>query len=159
MNLQNITPRMLICTYIILFCIAVGFISVLLYVIDHYTHLKAKYINGYLYLKDFEIKKLNNRSNLVRNRQSQMLKFIFSELFTLIPLITLIIYYSKIVEERLWYEQSLSCTSQPFISYLHDFLNFYSSTIIYLVTSIFINTAILIIASSHIAYRMCKGDL
>ena len=61
---------MLICTYIILFCIAVGFISVLLYVIDHYTHLKAKYINGYLYLKDFEIKKLNNRSNLVRNRQS-----------------------------------------------------------------------------------------
>jgi hypothetical protein len=68
MTLENITPTITTCTYIIILCIIIAYVLIFLYFLDHYLHLKAKKINGYLYLKDYEIKKLTNQTNLVRNR-------------------------------------------------------------------------------------------
>ena len=88
-----------------------------------------------------------------------MVKFVLSELFVVISMITLVIGYLKVMDEKLWIEKSFVCTSEPFLSYLDEYRSFYSSALVYLIASIFINISILILDVSHVVYRFGKGHL
>jgi hypothetical protein len=44
--------------------------------ISNYLYLRNKYQQGYLYLKDYEIKKINRSYNIMKDRSNELIKFI-----------------------------------------------------------------------------------
>jgi hypothetical protein len=68
------------------------FFSVIYYWSSSYFYLKTKYMHGYLYLKDYEIKKVNPHTNIIRNRQREIVKSLLFEIcpFTAIALLTML---------------------------------------------------------------------
>lgn len=45
-----------------------SFVFVIYYWVSNYFYLKTKYMHGYLYLKDYEIRRINPQTNLIKNR-------------------------------------------------------------------------------------------
>jgi hypothetical protein len=127
--------------------------------LDHYLHLRAKHQHGYLYLKDYEIQKINPRSSLPRNRSTETLKFLFVLLFSVCTLAALSVFHNLCAKAYNWYASAAPCTDTLFQSYLLTYQQYFGSAMATILASAFVTGAWIFTDTCYLLWRMCKGDL
>lgn len=61
-----------------------------------YLHLRTKQMHGYLYLKDYQIRRINPQTNMVKNRSREAVKFMTYEVSPVAAILFLVILYFQI---------------------------------------------------------------
>ena len=75
-----------------------------------YLHLRTKHMHGYLYLKDYQIRRINPHTNIVKNRNIEMLKLMAYEVSPIAAILFLVILYFQLNEARQWFVEAEACT-------------------------------------------------
>lgn len=159
LDLSEVKPWIKTCTTLLLVVYSVIAASLMWFLASGYLHMRTKHIHGYLYLKDYEIKKVNPRSNIPKDRFSELLKFVFIQTFSLFAIIALAVFYTLFSKAHDWYESATICTESLFKAYLATYKQYAGGCMVVVLAGVFVLAGMMLLDVSHFLWRLWKGDL
>jgi hypothetical protein len=106
---------------LVLVCTLLSVVFVGYYWASCYFYLKTKYMHGYLYLKDYEIRRINPHTNIVKDRSAEIAKFLAFEASPLASMLFLAVLYFQLNSAKAWFAGAASCTGESFVEYLKSY--------------------------------------
>lgn len=132
---------------------------VIYYWISIYFYLKTKYMHGYLYLKDYEIRKINPHTNIVKDRTYEVVKYLAFEISPAANIIFLVVLYYQLSSAKYWFASAYSCTEGSFVYYLKDYEKFLGSKMVIALSAVFVSLGLICLDICYLLWRYFKGDL